>query len=116
MIEVSGGVIEALTRNTWRELLGRTDRWLARVQPAWSAMPEEARRDQLRLMMQRGEACGMESEADVALFAWLCVARGRDWAEWTHAVDVHGVFEDRSFTPQAKLMALEADLREGLPA
>ena len=107
MLEISQTHMDALAADSLRLLMRRIDAWLLNQSPHWAQTDAGTRETRIRQIIEHGEACGMASENDMAVFAWTCAMLAAGWREKITDPDVWRLLSDPAFNPQVKLMHLD---------
>lgn len=88
-------------------LIERIDSWLGQELLRWTFAASQVRLLHLKQMCGSARAAGMRSERDYAVFAWMCVAIGKDWEKRMWQSELAPSLRNPEFSPEAKLMALD---------
>lgn len=107
MLQIAPSQIDAFAQAGVRGLAPRIDAWLQGAAPGWTALAPAVRETELARMLDLAQACGMYSERDYAVFAWVCAMLGPGWASQLSKPELRQVLQSPEWTPEAKLMRLD---------
>jgi hypothetical protein len=111
MLSITTAQMDAFKAAGTGRLLSRIDQWLVSASPRWTELTTEMRHSQLQAIEAHSRHIGVNSENDLAVFAWLCVTLVRDWQSRIAKPDIWDVMSDPQWRIQSKLLHLEQVLR-----